>query len=151
MSKPKKNKWKVRDFILWYTQFYDTCTIHERELVMAVNEKYHLSYQLNRFQDLYIDKMKQFKKFKGEDGYWVYERIDINPDPDWTLNRNRYEEELYMDQKLYNEQWYNRHAEFLYMLEFAHKNNDKDFENYILREKIAELMEKEDKVLSQVS
>jgi hypothetical protein len=90
--------------------------------------------------------MKQFKKFKGEDGYWVYERIDINPDPDWTLNRNRYEEELYMDQK-----WYNKHEEFLNMLEFAHKNNDKDFENYILREKIAELMEKEDKVLSQVS
>ena len=118
---------------------------------MAVNEEYHLSYQLNRFQDLYIDKMKQFKKFKGEDGYWIYERTDINPDPDWTLDRNIYEGELYMDQKLYNEMWYNREAEFLYMLEFAHKNNYKDFEDYILREKIVELMEKEDKVLSQVA
>ena len=138
MANPKKNKWKVRDFILWYTQFYDTCTIHERELVKAVNEEYHLSYQLNRFQDLYIDKMPQFKKFKGEDGYWVYERTDINPDPDWTLNRNRYEGELYMDQK-----WYNEHEEFLNMLEFARKNNEKDFENYILREKVAELMDKD--------
>ena len=138
MAKPKKNKRKVRDFILWYTQFYDTCTIHERELVKTLNEEYNLSYQLNRFQDLYIDKMPQFKKFKGEDGYWVYERTDINPDPDWTLNRNRYEGELYMDQK-----WYNEHEEFLNMLEFARKNNEKDFENYILREKVAELMDKD--------
>ena len=89
MANAKKNKWKVRDFILWYTQFYDTCTIHERELVKAVNEEYNLSYQLNRFQDLYIDKMPQFRKYTGEDAYWVYQRTDIDPDPDWTMDRLR--------------------------------------------------------------
>ena len=141
MAKPKKNKWKVRDFILWYTQFYDTCTIHERDLVKAVNEEYDLSYQLNRFQDLYIDKMPQFRKYTGEDGYWVYQRTDINPDPDWTLDRIREYEEVFRDQK-----WYDKHGEFLNLLEFARKNNYKDFENYILKEKVAELMEKEDKV-----
>ena len=140
MAKPKKNKWKVRDFILWYTQFYETCSINERELVKAVNEEYDLSYRLNRFQDLYIDKMPQFKKFKGEDGYWIYQRTDINPDPDWTLDRIRYEEELYRDQKRYQED-----EEFLSLLEFARRNNDKDFENYILIEKVLELKEKEDK------
>ena len=138
MAKAKKNKWKVRDFILWYTQFYDTCTIQEHDLVKAVNEEYHLSYQLNRFQDLYIDKMPQLRKYKGEDGYWVYQRIDINPDPDWALNRNRYEGELYMDQK-----WYQEHEEFLNLLEFARKNNDRDFENYLLREKVSELMDRD--------
>ena len=140
MAKPKKNKWKVRDFILWYTQFYDTCTIHERDLVKAVNEEYDLSYQLNRFQDLYIDKMPQFRKYTGEDGYWVYQRTDIDPDPDWTKERLKQFEESYMDQK-----WYNKHGEFLYLLEFARKNNDKDSENYILMEKVLQLMEKEDK------
>ena len=138
MTKAKTNKRKVRDFILWYTQFYDTCTIQEHDLVKAVNEEYHLSYQLNRFQDLYIDKMPQLRKYKGEDGYWVYQRIDINPDPDWTLNRNRYEGELYMDQK-----WYQEHEEFLNLLEFARKNNDRDFENYLLREKVSELMDRD--------
>ncbi|MCL4480774.1 MAG: hypothetical protein M1113_04745 [Candidatus Thermoplasmatota archaeon] len=140
MAKPKKNKWKVRDFILWHTQFYETCTIHERDLVKAVNEEYDLSYQLNRFQDLYIDKMPQFRKYTGEDGYWVYQRTDINPDPDWTMERLKQFEESYMDQK-----WYDKHGEFLYLLEFARKNNDKDSENYILMEKVLELMEKEDK------
>jgi hypothetical protein len=140
VAKPKKNKWKVRDFILWYTQFYDTCTIHERDLVKAVNEEYDLSYQLNRFQDLYIDKMPQFRKYTGEDGYWVYQRTDIDPDPDWTKERLKQFEESYMDQK-----WYNKHGEFLYLLEFARKNNDKDSENYILMEKVLQLMEKEDK------
>ena len=146
MAKPKKNKWKVRDFILWYTQFYDTCTIHERDLVKVVNKEYNLSYQLNRFQDLHIDKMPQFKKYKGQDGYWVYQRTDIDPDPDWTMNRLREYEESYRDQK-----WYEKHGEFLDLLKIARKNNDKDLENYILREKVAELMGKEDKVLSQVS
>ena len=141
MAKAKKNKRKVRDFILWYTQFYDTCIIQEHDLVKAVNEEYHLSYQLNRFQDLYIDKMPQFKKFKGEDGYWVYQRMDINPDPDWTLYKFTEYEESFRDQK-----WYDKHGEFLNLLEFARKNNYKDFENYILKEKVAELMEKEDKV-----
>ena len=140
MSKPKKNKRKVRDFILWYTQFYDTCTIHERDLVKSVNEEYNLSYQLNRFQDLYIDKMPQFRKYKGDDGYWIYQRIDINPEPDWTMDRLKEFEESYIDQK-----WYNKHGEFLYLLEFARKNNDKDSENYILMEKVLQLMEKEDK------
>ena len=140
MAKAKKNKRKVRDFILWYTQFYDTCTIQEYDLVKAVNEEYHLSYQLNRFQDLYIDKMPQFKKYKGEDGYWVYQRTDINPDPDWTLDRIREYEEVFRDQK-----WYDKHGEFLNLLEFARKNNEKDFENYLLREKVSELLEKEDK------
>ena len=140
MAKAKKNKWKVRDFILWYTQFYDTCTIHERDLVKAVNEEYDLSYQLNRFQDLYIDKMPQFRKYTGEDGYWVYQRTDINPDPDWTLDRIREYEEVFRDQK-----WYDKHGEFLNLLEFARKNNEKDFENYLLREKVSELLEKEDK------
>ena len=138
MANPKKNKWKVRDFILWYTQFYDTCTIHERDLVKAVNEKYDLSYQLNRFQDLYIDKMPQFRKYTGEDGYWVYQRIDIDPDPDWTLDRIREYEEVFRDQK-----WYQEHEEFLNLLEFARKNNDRDFENYLLREKVSELMDRD--------
>ena len=138
MAKAKKNKRKVRDFILWYTQFYDTYIIPEYSLVKAVNEEYKLSYQLNRFQDMYIDKMPQFRKYKGHDGYWVYQRIDINPDLDWTLDRIMEYEELYMEQK-----WYDKHGEFLKLVEFAHKHNDKDFENYILREKVAELMDKD--------
>ena len=136
MSKPKKNKRKVRDFILWYTQFYDTCTIHERDLVKSVNEEYNLSYQLNRFQDLYIDKMPQFRKYKGDDGYWIYQRTDINPDPDWTMDRLKEFEESYREQK-----WYDKHGEFIKLLEFARKNNYKDFENYILREKVSELID----------
>jgi hypothetical protein len=136
VSKPKKNKRKVRDFILWYTQFYDTCTIHERDLVKSVNEEYNLSYQLNRFQDLYIDKMPQFRKYKGDDGYWIYQRTDINPDPDWTMDRLKEFEESYREQK-----WYDKHGEFIKLLEFARKNNYKDFENYILREKVSELID----------
>ena len=139
MAKAKKNKWKVRGFILWYTQFCDTCTIQEHDLVKAVNEEYNLSYQLNRFQDLYIDKMPQFRKYKGEDGYWVYQRIDINPDPDWTMDRLKEFEESYRDM----DKWYYKHEGFLKMLEFAHKNNDRDFENYLLREKVSELMDRD--------
>ena len=140
MAKPKKNKWKVRDFILWYTQFYNTCAIHERDLVKAVNEEYDLSYQLNRFQDLYIDKMPQFRKYKGDDGYWVYQRTDVNPEPDWTMDRLKEFEESYKEEK--ERKW---DEEFLYLLEFARKNGDKDFENYILMEKVLELKEKEGK------
>ena len=140
MAKPKKNKWKVRDFILWYTQFYNTCAIHERDLVKAVNEEYDLSYQLNRFQDLYIDKMPQFRKYKGDDGYWVYQRTDVNPEPDWTMDRLKEFEESYKEEK--ERKW---DEEFLYLIEFASKNNDKEFENHILMEKVLELKEKEGK------
>ena len=46
-----------------------------------------------------------------------------------------------------NEQkWYEKHGEFLDLLKIARKNNDKDFENYILVHKVVELMKKEDKV-----
>ena len=138
MAKAKKNKRKVRDYILWYTQFYDTFIIPEYSLVKAINEEYNLSYQLNRFQDMYIDKMPQFRKYKGGDGYWIYQRIDINPDPDWTLDRIMEYEESYMYQK-----WYDKHGEFLKLLEFARKNNYKDLENYILMDKVLELMDKD--------
>lgn len=138
MDKAKEKKWRVKDYILWYTQFYDTYIIPEYSLVKAVNEEYKLSYQLNRFQDLYIDKMPEFKKYKGQDGYWIYERIDINPDPDWTLGRCLEFQELYPLQK-----WYEKNEEFLNLLEFAHKNNDKDFELYVLRERVVESMEKD--------
>ena len=62
----KEKKWKVKDYILWYTQFYDTYILPEYELVRVINNEYKLSYQLNRFQDMYIDKMPEFKKYKGE-------------------------------------------------------------------------------------
>ena len=138
MNKAKEKKWRVKDYILFYTQFYDTYIITEYDLVKAVNEEYKLSYQLNRFQDLYIDKMPQFKKYKGQDGYWVYERIDIDPDPDWTLGRYREFEELYPLQK-----WYEKNEESLNMLDFARKNNEMEFELYLLRKNHAESMEKD--------
>ena len=123
--------WKVKDYILWYTQFYDTCVIPEYELVKAVNKEFKISYQLNMFQRRYIGKMPQFKKWKGEDGYWVYERIDIDPDPEWTLNRQMELEEAYKDSKLYE-----KNEDFITYREYARRHNDKDFEIYILEEKI---------------
>lgn len=134
----KEKKWKVKDYILWYTQFYDTYILPEYELVRVINNEYKLSYQLNRFQDMYIDKMPEFKKYKGEDGYWIYERTDINPEPDWTLYNLEQFEESYRDQK-----WYQKNEDFLRLLKFARKINDNDFENYILMEKVSELIDKD--------
>ena len=122
---------KVRHFILRYTQFYDTCVIKEYDLLKAVNEEFKLSYQLNRFQDLYIDKMPQFKKWKGEDGYWMYERVDIESDPEWTYSRLLEFQEACNDSELYQ-----KNEEFLTYVDYARRHNDKDFEIYILEEKV---------------
>ena len=137
---------EVRRFILWYTQFYDTCVIPEYELLDAVNKEFHLSYQLNRFQDRHIDKMPQFRKYKGNDGYWIYERIDIQPDPEWTLGRYRELEEAYNDR---DRKYYQENEEFLYYLEYARKNDLKDFEIRILMDKISELEDKKTKATQQ--
>lgn len=127
---------KVRDFILFHTSFYDTSVIHERDLLELVNKKFDLKYQLNRFQDIYIDNMKNhFRKYKGNDGYWIYERIDINPDPEWTLSMCLFSEELYRDQKEYE-----KNEDFLTCLDYARRHNDIEFEEYIKNEKLLELM-----------
>lgn len=129
--------WKVRDYILWYTQFYDTCVIPEYGLVEAVNKEFKLSYQLNMFRERYIDKMPQFKKWKGEDGYWMYERTDIDPDPYWTLSYLLEMEESFKENELYQE-----NEDFINYIEYAKRHNYKDFENYILLQRVLELEEK---------
>ena len=65
------------------------------------------------------------------DGYWMYERVDIDPDPEWTLNRQMELEEAYNDSKLYE-----KNEDFITYREYARRHNDKDFEIYILEEKI---------------
>ncbi len=133
-----KNGDRIRDFILWYTQFYDTSSIKEYALLAAVNKEFKISYQLNRFRSFYIDKMQDhFKKFRGEDGYFVFERIDIQPDPDWTLSLVLEFEERAEDQK-----WYSENEDFLLYLDYARRHKDLEFENYVLSEKVVELMEK---------
>ena len=129
---------EIRKFILFYTSFSDTSLISEKDLVRAVNDKFHLSYQLNRFQDIYIDKMgENFKKWKGRDGYWIYERTDANPDPEWTLSRCEELEEYFEEGKFYTE-----NENFLTYLEYARRHGDVEFENHILEEKLNEVYEK---------
>ena len=133
-----KNGDKVRQFILYYTQFYDTSTIREDELLKAVNKKFKTSYQLNRFRGFYIDKMREhFKKFRGEDGYYIFERIDIQPDPEWTRSLASKFEDYAEGQKLYSE-----NEEFFTDLDYARRHNESEFEKYILSKKLVELMEK---------
>lgn len=133
---------EIKWFILWYTQFVDTCVISEYELLDEVNSRFHLSYQLNRFQDVYIDKMKEyFKKYKGDDGYWIYERIDIIPDGDWTLELNErfYDSFIEMRNREKKKELY----DFLFYLNYAQRHNDHEFEQYIKDEMLAELLRKE--------
>lgn len=129
--------WNVKDYILWYTQFYDTCVIPEYKLVEAVNKEFNVSYQLNMFKRRYMDRMPQFKKLKGEDGYWMYERTDINPEPGWTLGYLLDMEEYFKENKKYQE-----NEDFIGYIEYAKRHNDKDFENYILWERVLELEQK---------
>ncbi len=125
------NGQSIRDYILWYTQFYDTYVIPEYDLIRAVNRQFKVSYQLNMFKRRYIDKMPQFDKWKGDDGYWMYERTDIDPDPDWTLGRLMEMEEYFKETE-----WYQENEDFITYVEYARKHNDKDFEIYILEEKV---------------
>ena len=139
-----KNGDRVRNFILSYTQFYDTSTIREDELLKAVNKEFRTSYQLNLFRSFYIDKMSDhFKKFRGEDGYYIFERIDIQPDPDWTLSLGLEFEERAKEQK-----WYSENENFLMYLDYARRHNDLEFKDHILLEKLAELEKKEVKATS---
>lgn len=125
---------QIREYILWYTQFYDTYIIDARELKEVVIKKFHAKYKkTNRFREIYPDKMPQFRKYKGNDGYEVYERIDITPDPDWTLNRYIEYEETYQ----YNK-WFEENEDFIVPYEFARKNDLKDFEIYLLKQKLLE-------------
>ncbi|MGP6294513.1 hypothetical protein [Caldiplasma sukawensis] len=142
-----RNYNKVRDFILYYTQCFDTCVIPEYELVNAVNKKFHLKYQLNRFQDRYIDKMPEFRKFKGSDGYWVYERTDMQPDPDFTSWRLKEYEEAY-DDYLHNK-WYHDNEEFINMVKIAQENECKDDEILLLWRKIEEIITEKTKAVQQ--
>ncbi len=123
----------IRDYILWYTQFYDTYVIPEYYLIKAVNKKFKVSYQLNMFRRRYMDKMPQFHKMKGEDGYWIYERTDINPDPNLTLGYL-----LNIEEYLKENEKYMENEDFIKYIEYAKSHNDKDFENYILWERILE-------------
>ena len=132
-----KNGDRVRNFILSYTQFYDTSAIRENDLLTAVNEKFKTSYQLNRFRDFYIDKMSDhFKKFRGQDGYYVFTRIDIQPDPEWTLSLASKFEDYAEGQKEYSE-----NEDFFMYLDYARRHNDSEFENHILSTKVVELMQ----------
>lgn len=129
---------RIRNFILWYTQFYDTSTIREDELLSAVNEKFNTSYQLNIFRNYYIDKMPDyFKKAKRDDGYYIFERIDINPDPYWTLSYL-----LEFEKRAEDQEEYNDNEDFYIYLDYAQRHNDIEFENYILRSRLAKEIEK---------
>lgn len=129
---------RIRKYILWYTQFFDTSTIYEYDLCNEINEKFKTSYQLNRFRQFYLDKMQEyFEKYKGDNGYFIYERKDIHPDPDWTLSYALEFEKRPEDQKEYSE-----NEDFYIYLDYAKKHNDLEFENYILKERVKELEDK---------
>lgn len=136
----KKNmKGKVRNFIIYYTQFEDTKLIHEKDLQYAVNKELGLTYEPGKLRTRHLKKMKEFEMFKGDDNYMMYKRTDI--DPSFPLTRELLDEieEAYEENK-----WYNKNEEFLYTLEFAKKNDLKDFENYLLKQKLFEEMVKKE-------
>ena len=113
-----KNGDRVRNFILSYTQFYDTSTIREDELLKAVNKEFRTSDQLNLFRSFCIDKMSDhFKKFRGQDGYYIFERIDIQPDPDWTLSLS-----LEFEGRAKEQKWYSENENFLMYLDYARRH-----------------------------
>lgn len=130
----RKKIGKIREYLLWYTQFSDTCEIGEKDLVRNVNDTFGTNYQLNRFQDIYIDKMPDsFSKNKDADGYFVYKRIDIK-EPEFTVS-----EVLELESYSNEQKWYDANEDFLTYLDYARRTNDIEFENHILSRKLVEL------------
>ena len=99
-----------------------------------VNDTFGTNYQLNRFQDIYIDKMPDsFSKNKDADGYFVYKRIDIK-EPEFTVS-----EVLELESYSNEQKWYDANEDFLTYLDYARRTNDIEFENHILSRKLVEL------------
>lgn len=67
----------------------------------------------------------------------MYERTDIDPDPYWTLSYLLEMEESFKENELYQE-----NEDFINYIEYAKRHNYKDFENYILLQRVLELEEK---------